>query len=134
MHVSALSRFIIPALLYFIQLTNALEDIPDEPLYTITGTRVPPSSTPIPTTFTIPFPKSTQIAASGKWPSTLGVETGPRKCNGYEELCGRSYGNVTFAAAHNSAFVREGNLAANQNRRVYDQLRDGVRMCKCLFF
>ena len=26
-------------------------------------------------------------------------------CNGFDQLCGRKYSNVTFAAAHNAAFV-----------------------------
>ncbi|OJD19973.1 hypothetical protein AJ78_00167 [Emergomyces pasteurianus Ep9510] len=53
--------------------------------------------------------------------------TNTRPCNGYPEFCERKYGNITNVAAHNSPFVREGNIASNQNLPVTIQLNDGVR-------
>lgn len=49
-------------------------------------------------------------------------------CNGYVEFCTRSYGNITYVAAHNSPFVMQNNVAANQNLEVAQQLDDGIRM------
>ncbi|KAM5463063.1 hypothetical protein MauCBS54593_007722 [Microsporum audouinii] len=51
-----------------------------------------------------------------------------RPCNGYPEFCARSYGNITHVAAHNSPFVRPGNIASNQELEVVTQLNDGIRM------
>ena len=53
-----------------------------------------------------------------------------RPCNGYVELCGRNYSNITNVAAHNSPFDRAGNAASNQMFDVTAQLNDGVRMRK----
>ncbi|KAK5050924.1 hypothetical protein LTR84_003483 [Exophiala bonariae] len=49
-------------------------------------------------------------------------------CNGFPEFCARKYSNITHVAAHNSPFVRPGNLAANQMLDVETQLNDGIRM------
>ncbi|KZT36581.1 PLC-like phosphodiesterase [Sistotremastrum suecicum HHB10207 ss-3] len=49
-------------------------------------------------------------------------------CNGYSELCSRSFGNVTFVGAHDSYAVGATNLAANQDYNVTQQLTDGIRM------
>jgi hypothetical protein len=49
-------------------------------------------------------------------------------CNGYREFCTRPYSNITHVAAHNSPFVRPGNIATNQELPVLSQLNDGVRM------
>ncbi|KAI0246079.1 PLC-like phosphodiesterase [Lactifluus subvellereus] len=51
-------------------------------------------------------------------------------CNGRAELCNRSYGNVTFAGAHDSfAFSRNPLiLARNQEVDVPTQLRLGIRL------
>ncbi|KAJ5684705.1 uncharacterized protein N7477_001050 [Penicillium maclennaniae] len=51
-----------------------------------------------------------------------------RPCNGYVELCGRNYSNITNVAAHNSPFDRSGNAASNQMFDVTAQLNDGIRM------
>jgi len=51
-------------------------------------------------------------------------------CNGYLELCTRSFGNITYVAAHNSPFVRPNNVVVFQNVEVAQQLGDGVRTCK----
>lgn len=52
----------------------------------------------------------------------------PATCNGYSELCDRSFGNVTFVAAHDSYAVSATDIAANQDYNVTQQLNDGVRM------
>jgi len=49
-------------------------------------------------------------------------------CNGYSELCDRSYGNISFVGAHDSYAVGTNNLAANQDYNVTQQLTDGVRL------
>lgn len=54
------------------------------------------------------------------------VNTQP--CNGWPEFCDRKYSNITQVAAHNSPFVAQGNVAANQALDVHYQLDDGVRM------
>ncbi|EFQ96692.1 hypothetical protein MGYG_08616 [Nannizzia gypsea CBS 118893] len=54
--------------------------------------------------------------------------TNTRPCNGYAEFCARSYGNITQVVAHNSPFVRPGNIASNQELDVVTQLNDGIRM------
>lgn len=56
------------------------------------------------------------------------VNTQP--CNGYTEFCARNYSNITMVAAHNSPFVKLGNVAANQALDVEAQLNDGIRMCR----
>lgn len=49
-------------------------------------------------------------------------------CNGFSELCSKSYGNVSFVGAHDSYAVAVNNLAANQDYDVTQQLNDGIRM------
>ncbi|KAK2839163.1 hypothetical protein FQN49_006409 [Arthroderma sp. PD_2] len=56
------------------------------------------------------------------------LPTNTRPCNGYPEFCARSYSNITQVAAHNSPFVRPGNIASNQELEVVTQLNDGIRM------
>ncbi|KAF9935036.1 hypothetical protein FBU30_008529 [Linnemannia zychae] len=49
-------------------------------------------------------------------------------CNGYAELCSRTYDKVAFATAHNAyAFNPPGGLATNQVNSISTQLKDGVR-------
>jgi hypothetical protein len=60
--------------------------------------------------------------------SAVPLPTNTQPCNGYVEFCARNYSNITVVAAHNSPFVRKGNLAANQAYPVTTQLNDGVRM------
>jgi len=62
--------------------------------------------------------------------SEVSLPTNTQPCNGYVEFCTRSYGNITYVAAHNSPFVMQNNVAANQNLGVTEQLNDGIRMCK----
>lgn len=56
--------------------------------------------------------------------------TNTRPCNGYPELCSRSYSNITNVCAHNSPFINPRNVARNQEYGVIAQLNDGVRMRK----
>lgn len=58
------------------------------------------------------------------------VNTQP--CNNYPQFCNRRYSNITMVAAHNSPFVRPGNVAANQALDVTAQLDDGIRMRKLM--
>lgn len=60
--------------------------------------------------------------------STSARPTNTRPCNGFPEFCSRKYSNITHVAAHNSPFVRVGNIAANQYLDVKTQLNDGIRM------
>ncbi|KIW17756.1 hypothetical protein PV08_04951 [Exophiala spinifera] len=60
--------------------------------------------------------------------STSILPTNTVPCNGHPEFCQRKYSNITQVAAHNSPFVRPGNLAANQELDVETQLNDGIRM------
>lgn len=60
--------------------------------------------------------------------STSAQPTNTVPCNGYTEFCNRSYGNVTHIGAHNSPFIRPGNIASNQELEVLSQLNDGIRM------
>lgn len=64
--------------------------------------------------------------------STSAPVINTRPCNGYVELCGRNYSNITMVAAHNSPFDRPGNAASNQMFDVTAQLNDGIRMCKSI--
>jgi len=72
-------------------------------------------------------PNSTSIATRS---STAGAAapTNTQACNGYSEFCNRKYSNITEVCAHNSAFVRSGNVAANQALTIPYQLNDGIRM------
>jgi hypothetical protein len=47
-------------------------------------------------------------------------------CNGYEELCGLKYSDITFIGSHNSAFVGK-SITHNQYISVTEQLDYGVR-------
>ncbi|CAE6428364.1 unnamed protein product [Rhizoctonia solani] len=53
---------------------------------------------------------------------------GATVCNGYSELCTKTFGNVTYIGTHNSYSVGSNNLAANQDYDVTQQLTDGIRM------
>ncbi|KAJ2691944.1 hypothetical protein GGH99_002060, partial [Coemansia sp. RSA 1285] len=69
-----------------------------------------------------------QGSASPEQQQTTGPET-KLFCNGYSELCSRSYNNVSFACTHNaySSPPPEDYLALNQARSIQEQLDDGVR-------
>ncbi|KAH8693280.1 PLC-like phosphodiesterase [Talaromyces proteolyticus] len=66
--------------------------------------------------------------ATGTATATAPTVTNTQPCNGYAEFCSRNYSNVTYVAAHNSPFDRQGNLASNQQYGVTTQLNDGIRM------
>lgn len=74
---------------------------------------------------TMPNATSSSSPAASQAPV---VNTQP--CNGYPEFCARKYSNITMVAAHNSPFVRQGNVASNQALDVTTQLDDGIRMRK----
>lgn len=69
---------------------------------------------------------STNQTVSSTTSSVQPTNTVP--CNGHPEFCNRKYSNITQIGAHNSPFVRPGNLAANQMLDVETQLNDGIRM------
>ena len=88
-------------------------------------------------TLLVGTPKTTTLAngtatgnstASATSSSVQPTNTVP--CNGFPEFCSRKYSNITHVAAHNSPFVRPGNLASNQMLDVETQLNDGIRMRK----
>ncbi|PLN80944.1 PLC-like phosphodiesterase [Aspergillus taichungensis] len=68
---------------------------------------------------------STSTPTPSPSPSPI-INTQP--CNGHPEFCSRRYSNVSIIAAHNSPFVKSGNVAANQALDVESQLDDGIRM------
>ncbi len=57
---------------------------------------------------------------------TLAAGVTAQNCNGFAELCGRRYSEVTFAAAHNAAFVGTG-PSHNQFEYPEAQFDRGVR-------
>ncbi|KAF8067758.1 PLC-like phosphodiesterase [Lyophyllum atratum] len=68
-------------------------------------------------------------SALGAWIPWFNVKRAT-VCNGHAELCGRSYGNVTYLGAHNS-FASSANpfaLARTQEVDVAAQLKLGARM------
>ncbi|KAG0362000.1 PLC-like phosphodiesterase [Gamsiella multidivaricata] len=49
-------------------------------------------------------------------------------CNGYADLCAKTYEQVAYATTHNAyAYTPAGALALNQNNDIPTQLNDGVR-------
>jgi hypothetical protein len=72
----------------------------------------------------------TTTAANATSTSTAALPSNTVPCNGFPELCQRQYSNITHVAAHNSPFVRPGNIASNQALDVETQLNDGIRMRK----
>lgn len=60
--------------------------------------------------------------------STAPTATNTQPCNSYAEFCGRKYSNITYVAAHNSAFDVTGNAASNQKYGSIAQLNDGIRL------
>lgn len=56
------------------------------------------------------------------------VDTGPMRCNGYEQLCDRKLNEVVFAATHNAMSNAEEDWGApNQQYGLGHQLADGIR-------
>ncbi|KAG6832540.1 hypothetical protein H0H92_000169 [Tricholoma furcatifolium] len=51
-------------------------------------------------------------------------------CNGYAELCDKSYGEIAYVGTHDSYAIQTGsyNFAVNQDQNITTQLNDGVRM------
>jgi hypothetical protein len=49
-------------------------------------------------------------------------------CNGYQELCAKTFDQVAYATTHNAyAYTPPGALAVNQNNNITTQLKDGIR-------
>ncbi|KAG0257594.1 hypothetical protein BG011_003874 [Mortierella polycephala] len=48
-------------------------------------------------------------------------------CNGYSELCAKTYDKVAYATTHNAFAYQRGALAANQENDISTQLKDGIR-------
>lgn len=82
--------------------------------------RLPPL---LPTPVVLSFLLSTLSGAYG-FAATRRATT----CNGFAELCDRSFGNVSFVGTHNSYAVGVNNIAVNQDYDIDQQLKDGVRM------
>src|SRR4051794_28163172 len=54
------------------------------------------------------------------------IVSSQQTCNGYTELCDKSYSNIAYATTHNSyAYVKS--VASNQNYDIPTQLKDGIR-------
>ncbi|KAJ7062606.1 PLC-like phosphodiesterase [Mycena amicta] len=68
-------------------------------------------------------------AATGALAATIPTKRAT-VCNGHAELCNRSYGNITFVGAHDSAFFSQDPLAfaRDQEIDIPSQLALGVRM------
>jgi len=60
--------------------------------------------------------------------ATTGHERRATTCNGFNQFCNRSYGNITFVGAHDSYAVGINNVFADQDYNVTQQLNDGIRM------
>jgi len=73
-------------------------------------------------------PVALSILLSGVLSGSATLTRRATTCNGFSELCDRSYGNVSFVGAHDSYAVGTNNLAVNQDYDVTQQLTDGVRL------
>jgi hypothetical protein len=115
----------------------------DDGQRTVTGT-IPPSSEQSTGASTTQSSQTTQhhnatdvIAGSshtGTTTSSAPVASNTVPCNNYPEFCNRKYSNITEVCAHNSAFSIKNNAASNQALGIVDQLDDGIRMSKPLWF
>ncbi|KAJ7446426.1 PLC-like phosphodiesterase [Mycena galericulata] len=79
----------------------------------------------------LPASRVVQVAFSLLFSGVVGTAASLRRattCNGYSELCDRSYGNISYVGAHDSYAVGTNNLAANQDYNITQQLTDGVRL------
>ncbi|KAF9089172.1 hypothetical protein BGX23_006879 [Mortierella sp. AD031] len=66
------------------------------------------------------------LLASSSWVQP--AEAQQQLCNGYAELCARTYDKVAYATTHNAyAFNPPRGLATNQVNNISVQLKDGVR-------
>lgn len=61
--------------------------------------------------------------------SLAGLSSAQRLCNGFADLCARSYSEVAFAVTHN-AYAVGTSIASNQNMPITRQLEDGIRAFK----
>ena len=54
------------------------------------------------------------------------IVSSQQACNGYTELCNRSFSDIAYATTHNSFSVGN-SIAANQDYDIPTQLKDGIR-------
>ncbi|KAG9062583.1 hypothetical protein KI688_004885 [Linnemannia hyalina] len=65
------------------------------------------------------------LASSSAWVQYTDAQ---QQCNGYTELCSRTYDKVSYATAHNAyAFNPPNGLDTNQVNNIPTQLKDGIR-------
>ncbi|KAF9128942.1 hypothetical protein BG015_004257 [Linnemannia schmuckeri] len=65
------------------------------------------------------------LASSSSWVQQADAQ---QQCNGYAELCSRTYDKVSYPTAHNAyAFNPPNGLATNQINNIPTQLKDGIR-------
>lgn len=77
----------------------------------------------------VPHSSSTgTVNGSATSTSSGATASNTQPCNGYVEFCDRRYSNITYVCSHNSAFVKPGNVASNQDYGIPAQLNDGIRM------
>ncbi|KAG9243044.1 PLC-like phosphodiesterase [Calycina marina] len=89
------------------------------------------STTSTPTQTLLAGSSRSSVSVNGTSNSTTSVApetTNTTPCNNYVEFCNRKYGNITEVSTHNSPFIKDGNVAANQELSVTQQLNDGIRM------
>ena len=68
------------------------------------------------------------FGCSGAASNEPGLQQGPMRCNGHEELCDRPLDQVAFAATHNAmSNSDEGWAIPNQVHGLAQQLDDGIR-------
>lgn len=66
--------------------------------------------------------------SNGTATASTAEATNTTPCNNYAEFCARKYSKITEVSAHNSPFVKSGNVASNQALGVTTQLNDGIRL------
>ncbi|KAG0288211.1 hypothetical protein BGZ96_007977 [Linnemannia gamsii] len=65
------------------------------------------------------------LLASSSWVQQADAQ---QQCNGYAELCSRTYDKVSYPTTHNAyAFDPPNGLATNQVNNIPTQLKDGIR-------
>ncbi|KAF9549442.1 hypothetical protein EC957_003831 [Mortierella hygrophila] len=65
------------------------------------------------------------LALSSSWVQQADAQ---QQCNGYAELCSRTYDKVSYPTTHNAyAFNPPNGLATNQINNIPTQLKDGIR-------
>ncbi|GAP92851.1 putative tat pathway signal sequence [Rosellinia necatrix] len=116
------------------QETDGLVTVSDGTTYTLTDNTTDSATAKPKTSDTVTIltgsAKTTATTLSGNVSTTVSPTPGPQNtqvCNNYLEFCTRKYSNITEVACHNSPFITQNNIAANQQYDVTQQLDDGVR-------